>query len=163
VEGQNAMIKKLIIPIFIMVSLFSCKSDSVFNSYTAITDHVWANDSGVSFNFEITDTTHYYDLNFLLRIDDSYPFSNLYILYTMTGPSGRSKNVRQNFILADKSGKWLGKGYSNIFSYNEVVMKEIRFTSSGIYTVRISQHMRTDTLNGVHDVGFSVSKGEAIF
>jgi gliding motility-associated lipoprotein GldH len=155
--------KKLAIPFILLFALNSCSSDEVFNSYVALENHVWHTDSTQDFEFEISDTTHYYDLNFLVRIDESYRYSNLYILYTMKGPSGRSKTVRQNFTIADKSGKWLGKGYSNIFTYDEVIMKEIKFTSAGKYMVEIGQHMRTDELNGVHDVGLKVSKGEAVF
>lgn len=122
-----------------------------------------SSDSSYSFDFEIDDTTHYYNIAFKLRIDDSYRYSNLYILYKMTGPTGKSKTVRQNFDLASKDGKWLGKGYSNIFSYNFPIMHEIEFKSSGKYTLEVAQFMRTDQLMGVHDVGFEIIKGDEVF
>lgn len=157
------MFKKLSIPLFALLALQACSSQDVFNSYEPISDHIWQVDSAQSFEFEIADTTHYYDLSFLLRIDDSYRYSNLYIQYTMSGPSGGSRTKQKNITLADKSGKWLGSGYSNIFSYDVPLMQEIKFSAVGTYSVKLKQHMREESLHGVHDIGLKVTKGDEVF
>lgn len=159
------MQKQLLIGIITLLAfgLVSCSDNTIYNSYTAIGNHEWNQDSTYTFEFQIDDTTHYYDIGCKLRIDESYRFSNLYILYKMTGPSGTSKTVQQNLTVADKKGKWLGKGYGNIHSYDFPLMKEITFKTVGTYEIEIAQYMRTSSLGGVHDVGVEVAKGDEVF
>ena len=67
--------------------------------------------------------------------------------------------------MADKTGRFLGNGFSEI-KENKLYYKEnITFPTRGEYTVSITQAMRKNgdingiqSLNGITDVGFRIEK-----
>ena len=73
------------------------------------------------------------------------------------GPSGQTMTDTINFILAETSGKWIGKGVGNIREIGYLFKKNTLFPEAGDYKVSIEQAMRLPEVP-VSDVGVRVER-----
>lgn len=60
--------------------------------------------------------------------------------------------------LADKSGKWLGKGSGRYRDNRILIRDDIRFPRKGEYTLRLNQAMREEVLEGISEAGVRLEK-----
>lgn len=146
----------------ISLTLTACMKDVVYEKQYRFEESIWLASDTLRFEFEIEDTSVYYDLKAALRIDTEYPFSNLYLLARMTGSQGQDSKEMKGFELADKSGKWKGKSYSGLISYELPLRERFVFQRSGLYTLYLIQYMRRDRLPGIHDAGIKLTKGDPL-
>jgi gliding motility-associated lipoprotein GldH len=148
---------------FVVLSFFSCSSNKnkVFDEFSKVSPDGWNWNQGVKFTFTIEDSTQYYDLSCGLRITGSYLYSNVWIIYQLDGGQIARKN-QFGITLSDNTGKWLGKGQTNLLSYEQVIMKGVKFRP-GKYTLQFFQNMRDENLKSVSDIGLSVVKSGKIY
>ena len=147
------------------VLFISCDSNRVFDEYKSITNNSWSQDHSINFKFEITDTISKNNLFINIRNSNQYQFSNLYIISSINFPNGKKIVDTLQYEMADKNGRFLGEGISDI-KHNKLSFKEnIIFPFSGNYNVSISQAMRKNgsingikELHGISDVGFRIEK-----
>ncbi|MCB9245150.1 MAG: gliding motility lipoprotein GldH [Flavobacteriales bacterium] len=142
--------------------LSACMKDVVYEKQYRFEDAIWTAGDTLWFDFEIEDTTVYHDLKAALRIDTEYPFSNLYLLARIQGSQGQDITEMKGFELADKTGKWKGKSYSGLISFELPLKERFVFQRSGSYKVYLIQYMRKDQLPGIHDVGIKLTKGDPL-
>jgi gliding motility-associated lipoprotein GldH len=92
-----------------------------------------------------------------------YELSNNPLDATNSNPLNLFPTQKKQFQieLADQTGRWLGKGMSNLISYEKPLLLKIPLRK-GHYTFKLSQNMREDLLSGVSDVGIKVEKGQPI-
>ncbi len=145
--------------------LASCDSNRVFDTYKPLDNNRWLQDDSVSFEFQITDTISKNNLYFNLRNSNEYLYSNLYIISHIVFPNGRKFVDTLQYEMADKNGKFLGVGISEI-KHNRLLFKEnMIFPVSGEYKVSVWQAMRKNgnvegikELKGITDFGFRIEK-----
>ncbi|WP_412766890.1 gliding motility lipoprotein GldH [Tenacibaculum polynesiense] len=149
----------------IFFSLTSCDSKQEFDEYTSIPKGAWNKDNTVAFLFSINDTIQKKNLFINLRNNKNYPFSNLFLIAQIDFPDGQKIVDTLEYDMTDVTGKFLGKGFSDI-KENKLFYKEnITFPKSGEYTFKVRQSMRkngevhgVESLEGVTDVGFRIEK-----
>ena len=61
-------------------------------------------------------------------------------------------------ILAEPSGKWLGKGISNVRDCQVLLRRGLRFPQKGNYVFEFEQAMREKELAGIMDIGLRIVK-----
>jgi gliding motility-associated lipoprotein GldH len=137
--------------------LTSCDFNSVIDTNQSIEDKNWLYANSTKASFEIDDVAKTYQVNFKLRINTEYRYSNLFIIATLKEPKGR-KRIRYQFKLAKADGQWLGKGSGDLYSYSFPLLKNHRFPDTGKYHLEIEQNMRDNPLVGISDVGIEVIK-----
>ncbi len=113
------------------LALTSCDNSRVFEATSPIDEKGWDKLVKVPFEAEITDTNRVYNLQFDLRIDDDYPYSNMYVLLRQTTPDSVRSMEMLHFTLADDAGKWLGKGLGDIHTYRLPAKQNMRFHRLG--------------------------------
>lgn len=115
------------------------------------------------FDFEISETSHPYDLFYNIRNSISYPYHNLYVKYSLEDTLGNVISSKlQNMDLFDPmTGKPYGEGLGDIFDHRILAIKDQRFDSPGIYRFKIQQYMRQDTLPMILSVGLRVASSNA--
>ncbi len=133
----------------------SCDRDQVYDSFSKIEDGNWGWDEPVIFEAGIDDTLQNHDILIQLRHTTSYPLSNLYMFVHVDGPSGQRMTDTINFILARKSGEWIGKGVGHLKEIGYLYKREARFPESGIYRFTIEQAMRLEEVP-VTEVGLRI-------
>ena len=159
--------RKIPLVALFILGLFSCTDNLVISQYQAISGSNWSENEAVSFTFSEIDTTTTYDVFINIRNDESYGYSNLFLITQIDFPNGRSVRDTLEYNMARPDGQWLGKGYGSI-KENKLWYKEnIVFPVSGVYTLEISHAMRKngsvngiENLTGITDVGFEIEKTE---
>ena len=137
----------------------SCVNDVAYVEVKEIEGSVWPQNDTLVYSFDIGDTTRYYNIYLTMRIDNEYPYSNIYAGVNMRGPSGQDISELKGFEMADKKGKWKGKSYGGLISFEFPLYKQMQFHDSGTFKIHVLQYMRTENLAGVHDAGIKIVKG----
>ncbi len=147
----------LIIISVLMAGLFvSCNSNTIFNQNVELPANGWYKNNAVAFNIDIDDSLSNYNFALNLRNTTAYRYSNLYVFLITEFPNGNISRDTIECTLANKEGKWLGKGWGDIKENHIVLKSGLRFPLTGNYRFLIQQAMRVDTLIGIHDVGLSL-------
>ncbi len=142
-----------------MVFLLSCNNnDIIYEKTKKLPNAEWQMDEVQKFNVEIDDTIAHYDFSIVIRNTIDYNYANLFVfLNTLTPDDEIAKDTLQ-FLLADKEGKWLGKGKGNFKESVFLLQHGIMFSQQGTYSFEFTQGMREETLVGIADIGIRIEK-----
>jgi gliding motility-associated lipoprotein GldH len=153
--------------LIVLFLLVSCSGRIAFTKYKSLPNASWESNKNVSFEFDIEDTISPKNLFINIRNNKEYPYSNLYVITELNFPNGNKIVDTLQYQMADKTGDFLGKGFTDI-KENKLFYKEEKvFPESGTYRFNIRHAMRKNGevnvipfLEGVQDVGFSIEKIE---
>lgn len=156
---------KYIFLMLFLVLLVSCDWGIVKSEYRGTEKGKWDKDMVLEFTFSEVDTVQAHNIFINLRNDDTYEFSNIFLITELSYPNGASVKDTLEYEMAAPSGKWLGKGSGSI-KENKLWYKEnIVFPVHGVYTLKIEHAMRKNgaiqglvDLQGVTDVGYQIEK-----
>ncbi len=156
---------RLLLSCLVIVLLSSCNDSIVKTDFRATTNGSWNKDNIVEFSFSEMDTLQKHHVFINVRNDNTFPFSNLFLIAQLDYPNGETVTDTLEFMMARPDGTWLGKGYGSM-KENKLWYKEnIVFPSSGVYTLRLSHAMRKNgnvdgviNLEGITDVGYEIVK-----
>lgn len=142
----------------ILGGLAACGENIVFEENQKINPRGWMADEILVFEQELTDTTRLYDVFLNVRNNSEYPYSNLYVFFQTRFPDGRVFRDTVEMTLADKQGKWTGKGFGKIKSNSFHFRKDVWFPNQGVYEFSIQHAMREEVLEGITDMGMRIEK-----
>jgi gliding motility-associated lipoprotein GldH len=134
----------------------SCTNTSVYNQNIDIPAEVWSLDSTAIFKVDINDTISAHSIYVNVRNTTDYRNCNLYLFIRTTSPQGATLTDTLECILADKRGKWLGRGFGAIRDNQIPYKRFIRFPEIGTYEFSLQQGMRAQNLKGISSVGVKV-------
>ena len=153
------MKRKQVLCLFvILLSLVACDPDKVIDEYHTINNSAWDIDSVQKYTFTIFKKDQVHNVYFNIRNDRSYKFCNLWLFVTIDPPKGVSKTDTVQVMLADPSGKWLGKGFSGIYDSRLLYMRNVYFPEPGNYAIYLRHGMRPSILKGITDIGIRIEK-----
>lgn len=156
--------KRLLLTFFftgtVILFLSSCDKNKVFENYKSIPVSGWEKDSPAIFDFNITNTSWQYNLYLNVRNKTSYSYSNLWLFVEITEPDGVVKKDTVEITIADHAGKWLGEGFGELKTRTSMFRRDVTFSQTGVYTIKIQQGMSESNLKGISDVGFMIEKTE---
>lgn len=141
----------------ITLVLFSCDSNRVYEKNQDLEERVWFSTEHPSFEFIVQDSTKTYNLYCNIRNSVTYPYSRIFINYSLQDSIGASitKNMISSFLFDEKTGKPLGSsGLGDVYDHQILLLKNYTFKKSGSHEIKFAQFMRTDTLQGILAVGF---------
>ncbi|UGU18298.1 gliding motility lipoprotein GldH [Sinomicrobium kalidii] len=148
------------------VLLLSCNSNSVYSDYQALSNS-WNKEKSVDFTFQPPDTVQPYNMFIHLRNDESYKFSNLFLIVNLNFPDGRVIADTLEYEMARPDGEWLGQGITDLKESKLWYRENVVFPVSGDYTVSVKHAMREvgevegiGELEGITDVGIEITKPE---
>ena len=147
--------------------LTGCIDSPYFQKQASIPGYEWQYKFKPTFEFEVTDTTYLYDVYFLMRHTEAYPYANVWMnVYTKEPGDTSFAKQRVNVVLAATSGKnngqWLGRGMGEIWEHKLRLTNEgdtAILQRKGKYAIRFEQDMRVNPLPEVLQVGLRVEKG----
>lgn len=154
--------------LFLMLAIFllaSCNTTGVTSEYKSLKGAVWNKDDIIEFSFTKMDTVQEYNMFINVRNDDTFPYSNLFLITSLSTPEGEVLQDTLEYTMALPDGTWLGKGTGSL-KENKLWYKEnIVFPVSGVYTLEVSHAMRKNgtvqgviSLEGITDVGIEITK-----
>ena len=151
------MINLRILSVFLFLFVIvSCDSNRIVDQNISVNDEKWSKEEIQEFAFEITDTTQLYSVFINVRNTNRYKYSNLYLFVEMISPSEKFFMETREFILADNTGKWTGKGIGNVWQNQLSLLENVKLLEQGEYRIKLKQGMRDDTLEAISDVGIRV-------
>jgi gliding motility-associated lipoprotein GldH len=154
-----------VILFFLLIALiWSCDSDRLFEKNQDFEERAWLSTNQPAFEFVVSDTVKTYNLYCNIRNSVEYPYSRIYINYSLQDSSGTlvSKNMIQAFLFEEKTGKPLGSsGLGDVYDQQVPILRNYQFKKSGTYSLKFEQFMRTDTLSGILAVGFRLEDAAA--
>ncbi len=147
----------------VFLLLAGCGPSPVYQRSEGVPGLKWAAAFRPKFSFQIADTTATYNLFFLIRHTEAYPFSNIWMQFSIQGPADKAaRSQRIEIPLAAENGQWYGRGMNEIWEQRMPIATErgpnITFPKAGRYTVQFQQLMRTNPLPEVLNVGLRVEK-----
>jgi len=143
-----------------LFTLASCGQKSIYNEQVTIENGKWFKDNSVHFEVNVEDTTKLYDYYLIIRHTADYRFSNLYLFLTTRFPNNNLTRDTLECVLAENSGKWLGKGWSHVKEDNILLRRNLKFPLKGNYDFYFQQAMRRDTLESVVNLGIRISEAK---
>lgn len=135
-----------------------CSPGTVFQQSEALPAEGWHMDHKVSFSLEVTDTLDLHELYVEVRNTTEYGYSNLYLFLDIDFPGKQLLRDTIECMLADRSGRWTGRGFGQIRSNSFLFRDDVWFPESGTYTFTIRQGMREEVLQGISDIGIRIDR-----
>ncbi|HRY31822.1 MAG TPA: gliding motility lipoprotein GldH [Bacteroidales bacterium] len=157
-SDRHPYLSFLILAACLVPCLFSCDRNRIYDHMARIPDNQWAQTSPVTFDFNIADSSVYYNIYFYVRNTTAYPYSNLYLFVTTNDPAGNAYRDTVNCILAKPDGSWLGKGHGKLRESRLLFQKDWLFPSGGPYRIKVEQAMRETMLSGIADIGLRIEQ-----
>ena len=154
------IVKKLLFVVAALLMLSSCGQRSIYDKQFTVENGKWFKNNAVHFEVNVEDTTKFYDYYLILRHKTDYRFSNLYLFLSTQFPNNNVTRDTIECILADETGKWLGKGWGGIKEDNILLRKNLKFPLKGKYDFYFQQAMRRDTLKGIVNIGIRISEAQ---
>lgn len=138
----------------------SCDKKRVFDEYKNLNGK-WNKDSIVSFEIDQKDTVSRYNLFVNVRSNNSYPYSNLFLIVEMQEPGSRLTKVDTlEYQMANPDGSLMGDGFTDTKESKLWYKENVHFPKAGKYRFTIMQAMRqtgkvpgVQELDGITDVG----------
>lgn len=159
--------RKSIAVAWVVILGAACTQGISYSSIRATSDGNWGRDEIMEFKVQDPDTVQPQSLYLLLRNDNTYPYSNLFLIVEMTNPDGTSSRDTLEYEMADARGQWLGTGSGSAIENKLGYKKDVVFPTKGVYTFTVSQAMRKngsvegiESLPGILDVGLQIEKNE---
>lgn len=151
----HRIIKQLL---FIALFLVSCGHHPLFDQNKSLPGNVWKEGQILRFDVKVEDTVHIHKFYLNIRHSTDYRYANIYLFINSTFPDGKEARDTVECILAEPSGKWLGKGISNTRDNQILLRRGLQFPKTGNYIFEIEQAMREPELEGIMDVGLRIVK-----
>lgn len=149
-----------LLPLLLMV-FSGCMESPYYQATHALPKNEWSYSNKQKFTFEVKDTSALYNLYFIIRHTDAYPFSNIWLwVYTKEPGADTFQKSRIEIPLAENTGKWLGRGMGEIWEQRMPITKDDRpmlFSKKGTYEIQFEQNMRVNPLPEILQVGLRVA------
>jgi len=145
----------------ILVFLFSCDSNRVFEDNIEFADRTWKISEPALLEFNIVDASKSYNLYLDVRNSIDYPYSRIFVNYTLQDSAGAeiTKKLVAEYLFDQKSGYPNGSsGLGDIYDHQFPIANNVKFEKVGKYKASFEQFMRKDTLQGILAVGLRVEE-----
>ena len=151
---KMVMNKFWLILIILTVSI-SCSEHGEI--YMTPIDNLWKKDNNKVLEFEIHDSQTPKNITFIVRHNNEYPYSNLFLISSVKNPKNEIvKTDTLQYILAKPNGEWLGNGFGSVKEILLLYKNNYLFPNNGKYQIEIKHGMRADELKGMEDIGIKI-------
>jgi gliding motility-associated lipoprotein GldH len=152
---------RIAVAALLMLLYAACLPAPHYQKNEAIPNNAWDYNLRPKFTFDITDSTAVYQPYFIIRHTQAYPYNNIWMwLYIKTPGDTVATKARINIVLAEPTGRWLGRGMGEIYEQRMPISlgDSVNLSKPGTYTIEMEQNMRINPLPDVLHVGLRVEK-----
>lgn len=146
----------------LVMGFTGCLPSPQYQKEHSIPKNAWQYNFRPSFKFDITDTNARYNLFFLVRHTEAYPYSNIWVwIYTKAPGDSVFQKSRIEIPLAEPGGKWMGRGMGAIWEQRMPISNDgdtVMLRKKGTWEIRLEQNMRVNPLPEVLQVGLRIEK-----
>lgn len=128
-----------------------------FSSYEFLPQDGWRYGDTIVFRPEMADSTATGVLTLSLRHTNDYAYSNLWLEVSVRDSLGQTTDT-VNVVMADRLGRWLGRGIGTDFQPSDTIAPRIRLNRGS--EIRVRHIMRVDNLTDVEQIGIAFTEEE---
>ncbi len=150
---RNAL---FLIPLLWLVA--GCQSDTLYQKEVTLPESGWTRNEPVSYEFEIQDTSIFYELMLDVEAKDVYRYQNLYINIHTQFPDGKLEKDIVSLEMGTPGGKWHGKCSAGTCKVPIQLQQKFRFPIKGDYKINLHQFTRMDTIKDLSSLRLSINK-----
>lgn len=147
---------KLLLFLLSAFLFMGCEDARIVDVHKDMINNNWTYIDKVQAVVTLPDSTMRYNTYFRLRLTAAYKYTDIYVLFKITGNSGRTITRRYGYKVARKDGQWLGRGSGDLYTYKFPLLTNRTLGDGEKYTMTIEQNMRDNPLRGVSDAGILV-------
>ncbi len=136
----------------------SCDRSRFYDHSVKVPAEGWHLDSTKVFEIQVNDTIQPFNFYINLRNNNDYGYSNFYLFLNTKLPNRDFARDTIELILAERSGKWLGKGFGRYRDHQILIRDNLVFPFKGAYLFEIEQAMRDTLLVGIENVGIRIER-----
>lgn len=146
----------------ITLLFFSCGKPPVVQTLISNVDEVWWQDSALSVDVSILDTSAVYRVSLRLRHTSEYPYSNLFLFRDVLSETQTEYRDTVEITLSN-SGSWVGKGIGALKTINLPYHQNgVKFPRPGNYRFVFYHGMRDEPLKGIKDLALVINSESLI-
>lgn len=134
-----------------------CNTNTVADLNVAMPQRNWSYVNKLKVGVDVKDVAQRYNIYFKLRHTTDYRYANIFVLFRLKGPDGKTVTRRMEYRLAQVDGQWLGSGSGNLYTYELPLLTNFSFPVIGKYELEVEQNMRDNPLKEISDGGLTVS------
>jgi gliding motility-associated lipoprotein GldH len=149
----------IIIFLALAFTFSSCDRGPVFEKYIKMKNFIWDRFDIKMFELPIEDASSKYDIKFVARCVEQFPYDNLQFYVILTSPSGEER-MREVTIPVRNNGKMIGEPTGKIYENSIVLWKEISFTDKGTCKISIENLIPKIQTEGIDEIGIVVTKAK---
>ncbi|TDO19292.1 gliding motility lipoprotein GldH [Pedobacter duraquae] len=147
----------LILICIVGIGSSGCNTNTVADLNVAMPQRNWSYVNKLKVGVDVKDVTQRYNIYFKLRHTTDYRYANIFVLFRLKGPDGKTVTRRMEYRLAQVDGQWLGSGSGNLYTYELPLLTNFSFPVIGKYELEVEQNMRDNPLKEISDGGLTVS------
>lgn len=136
--------------------IFSCDDDVYYKQAIDIENAAWSYSEILDFEFEIRDTSAYFDLVLDVKHDVDFTYENTYVKITTVFPSGEQVTDQVSLQLADELDQWEGDCSGNLCRVSIILQNNVFFKEAGSYKLAVEQFNRVDPLQGIQSMELKI-------
>lgn len=133
-----------------------CNTNTVADIDVAMPQRNWSYVNKLKVGVDVKDALQRYNIYFKLRHTTDYRYANIFVLFRLKGPDGKTVTRRMEYRLAQVDGQWLGSGSGNLYTYELPLLTNFNFPVAGKYELEVEQNMRDNPLKEISDGGLTV-------
>ena len=136
--------KKISLLFFVLLFFMGCSYSSHLNTYEF--SNGWKNNEIVTFDFKVPESKKNYNLFLLLRHNNNYSFSNIFLITELKLANGSILSDTLEYQLSEPSGKWLGEKRLSLVEHKLLFKKNIDLIKDSINYLFIRNSMRLNNV-----------------
>lgn len=145
---------KIILILSFVILNASCKKNQAF--LYDFKNSSWNAKDSILFSFDVLDKAIPKNMSFFLRNNLEYPYRNIFLLVEIQNNSGIIDSDTVQYLMSNKYGQWLGKGFGKTRDNYFIFKKNYLFEDSGKHVMIIRHGMRKNELHGFVKLGVEI-------
>lgn len=130
------------------LTFWGCSPQGKAILHRRFSDAQWVYPDTVWGILEIPQPSMCQTLELEIKLEEYYPWRNLYLLALMEAPDGLRSTARWELVFADTLGRW----YSSNRRFRTFVAQRLSFATAGTYRIGLLPYIRSDTVKGVREI-----------
>jgi gliding motility-associated lipoprotein GldH len=149
--------KKITLALFIAIALLGgCNNVDLFEKNISIPDIKWKNNFAATGQFNIADTTAFYNIYIVIRHTDAYQYNNIWLNVGLQAAGDSMITQKLNLPLGSDALGWEGVGMNDIWEVRKLITRIPLKKNS--YNFSITQIMRDNPLLYIMSAGLRIEK-----
>lgn len=140
----------------------SCGDPHFFLEKGELPSDGWKFADTLSYDFKIEDTAARYNIQLDVEHSPEYNYQNLYLQIFTQFPDGKQLDQTLSIDLADNKGGWYGNCSGSTCNLQVVLQQNAIFDRMGDHTLKITQYMRHEPVEGVHAVSLVLDQAAVL-